>query len=108
MRLLGFWAALVLLGEALRQTVFPDQVDFATITTIVGGTVGGYITYSGAHRLLDKGTVGLEMLATVPDLETLVVPIGGGQCDRRQRCTRRADRRRWLPHPRQDPHDQAL
>ena len=52
-------------GEALRQTVFPDQVDFATITTIVGGTVGGYITYAGAHRLLDKGMTGPENLDAV-------------------------------------------
>jgi Mn2+/Fe2+ NRAMP family transporter len=53
------------LGEALRQTVFPDRVDFATITTIVGGTVGGYITYAGAHRLLDKGLTGPEHLGAV-------------------------------------------
>ena len=52
-------------GEALRQTVFPDQADFATITTIVGGTVGGYITYAGAHRLLDKGMTGPENLDAV-------------------------------------------
>ena len=52
-------------GEALRQTVFPDQVDFATMTTIVGGTVGGYITYAGAHRLLDKGLTGPENLDAV-------------------------------------------
>ena len=25
-----------------------------------------------------QGTIGLEMLAAVPDLDTLVVPIGGG------------------------------
>lgn len=52
-------------GEALRQTVLPDTIDFATITTIVGGTVGGYITYSGAHRLLDKGMVGIDNLGAV-------------------------------------------
>jgi Mn2+/Fe2+ NRAMP family transporter len=52
-------------GEALFQTFLPATVDFATITTIVGGTVGGYITYSGAHRLLDKGTVGIENLGAV-------------------------------------------
>jgi len=52
-------------GEALRQAVFPDFIDFATITTIVGGTVGGYITYSGAHRLLDKGLTGPENLGAV-------------------------------------------
>lgn len=48
------------LGEALRQTFVPDELNFATITTIVGGTVGGYITYSGAHRYLDSGHTGPE------------------------------------------------
>lgn len=52
-------------GEAFHQTFFPSTIDFATITTIVGGTVGGYITYAGAHRLLDKGTVGVENLGAV-------------------------------------------
>lgn len=52
-------------GEALRQTVWPDTINFAAITTIVGGTIGGYITYAGAHRLLDKGTVGIEALPDV-------------------------------------------
>ncbi|KQQ54024.1 hypothetical protein ASF84_19720 [Pseudomonas sp. Leaf127] len=53
------------LGEALRQSVWPDFIDFAAITTIVGGTVGGYITYAGAHRLLDRGTVGVENIDAV-------------------------------------------
>ena len=53
------------LGEALRQTVWPDEINFATITTIVGGTVGGYITYAGAHRLLDRGLVGEEHIKEV-------------------------------------------
>jgi Mn2+/Fe2+ NRAMP family transporter len=53
------------IGDALYQTILPSTIDFATITTIVGGTVGGYITYSGAHRLLDKGTVGIENLPSV-------------------------------------------
>ncbi|WP_145314861.1 NRAMP family divalent metal transporter [Pseudomonas sp. SJZ080] len=53
------------LGEALYQTVLPDQINFATITTIVGGTVGGYITYAGAHKLLDRGTTGVENLKAV-------------------------------------------
>jgi Mn2+/Fe2+ NRAMP family transporter len=52
-------------GEALRQTVWPDTVDLAAITTIIGGTVGGYITYSGAHRLLDSGTTGPEHVREV-------------------------------------------
>ncbi|GHC23955.1 membrane protein [Kushneria pakistanensis] len=52
-------------GEALRQTVMPDTINFATITTIVGGTVGGYITYAGAHRLLDRGLGGVDNVETV-------------------------------------------
>ncbi len=47
-------------GEALRQSFLPETINFATITTIVGGTVGGYITYSGAHRYLDSGKTGPE------------------------------------------------
>lgn len=52
-------------AEAFRQTFLPDTIDFVTITTIVGGTVGGYITYAGAHRLLDKGMVGVENISAV-------------------------------------------
>jgi Mn2+/Fe2+ NRAMP family transporter len=53
------------IGDALRQTVWPDEINFATITTIVGGTVGGYITYAGAHRLLDSGNAGVEHIREV-------------------------------------------
>ncbi|MFE6508641.1 NRAMP family divalent metal transporter [Nocardioides sp. NPDC057767] len=52
-------------GDALRQTFVPDTLNFATITTIVGGTVGGYITYAGAHRYLDSGLVGAEHVPAV-------------------------------------------
>lgn len=64
-------------GDALRQTVFPDVIDFPTITTIVGGTVGGYITYSGAHRLLDKGLVGEENLAAVTRASLTGIAVTG-------------------------------
>lgn len=47
-------------GDALRNAVLPEQVDFLVITTLIGGTVGGYITYAGAHRLLDSGMTGPE------------------------------------------------
>ncbi|WP_392399163.1 NRAMP family divalent metal transporter [Actinotignum urinale] len=53
------------LGEALKQTVLPDTISWATITTIVGGTVGGYITYSGAHRFLDSGEAGSDNVKSV-------------------------------------------
>lgn len=47
-------------GQALVNVVAPEQFDVVAITTIVGGTVGGYITYAGAHRMLDSGTTGPE------------------------------------------------
>ncbi len=45
-------------GTALSNAVWPDEVDFLAITTLVGGTIGGYIVYAGAHRLLDSGVTG--------------------------------------------------
>jgi Mn2+/Fe2+ NRAMP family transporter len=48
------------LGEALLRTVAPQQLGVLSILTIVGGTVGGYITFAGAHRLLDAGIAGPE------------------------------------------------
>lgn len=53
------------IGEAMRQAVLPDQIDFLAITTLIGGTVGGYITYAGAHRLVDAGISGPSQVATV-------------------------------------------
>jgi Mn2+/Fe2+ NRAMP family transporter len=47
-------------GEALKNVVLPEQVDFLAITTLVGGTIGGYIVYAGAHRLLDSGVSGAD------------------------------------------------
>jgi Mn2+/Fe2+ NRAMP family transporter len=45
-------------GTALKNVVLPDQVQFLSITTLIGGTIGGYIVYAGAHRLLDSGVSG--------------------------------------------------
>lgn len=46
--------------QALHHTLLPAKLSAAAIVTIVGGTVGGYITFSGAHRLLDAGVKGLD------------------------------------------------
>ncbi len=46
--------------DALRETVAPSTIDLVVITTLIGGTVGGYITYAGAHRALDSGLAGPE------------------------------------------------
>jgi Mn2+/Fe2+ NRAMP family transporter len=46
------------LAEALVRSVAPARLEVLSIVTIVGGTVGGYITFAGAHRLLDAGLAG--------------------------------------------------
>ncbi len=53
------------LGETLRQTVAPETIDFLVITTLIGGTVGGYIVYAGAHRLVDNGIRGKENVPAI-------------------------------------------
>lgn len=45
-------------GAALYRSFVPERVDMTAILTLVGGTVGGYISFSGAHRLLDAGMRG--------------------------------------------------
>ena len=45
-------------GEALVRMVAPTDVPFLPIITLLGGTVGGYITFAGGHRLIDAGITG--------------------------------------------------
>lgn len=52
-------------AEAVYYTVVPEKIDPIAIVTLVGGTVGGYITFAGAHRLLDAGIKGKEALSEV-------------------------------------------
>ncbi|ASS92299.1 NRAMP family divalent metal transporter [Aeribacillus pallidus] len=52
-------------GEAVVKSFVPDTIDMLAIVTLVGGTVGGYITFAGGHRLLDAGIKGKEALPEV-------------------------------------------
>lgn len=52
-------------GEALYRTVWPEKIDMMKIVTLVGGTVGGYISFAGAHRLLDAGIGGQKNISQV-------------------------------------------
>ncbi len=51
--------------EAVQHSIVPEKISMIAIVTIVGGTVGGYLTFSGAHRLLDAGIKGRENLREV-------------------------------------------
>lgn len=55
-------------GLALKETVMPSASMsdiFPAILTLLGGTVGGYITFAGAHRLIDSGITGEENLKEI-------------------------------------------
>ena len=51
--------------QAVHHTFVPEKISLLAIVTIVGGTVGGYITFSGAHRLIDAGVKGPEHIPFV-------------------------------------------
>ncbi|MBA4185530.1 MAG: divalent metal cation transporter [Acidobacteria bacterium] len=53
------------LAEAAFRTVYPETISPVAIVTLVGGTVGGYITFAGAHRLIDAGITGVDSLGQV-------------------------------------------
>lgn len=53
------------LDTALKHTFLPEKFDPVATLTLVGGTVGGYISFAGAHRLLDSGLHGENTLKEV-------------------------------------------
>ena len=55
-------------GDALKNTFIPAAPwgDLqGAILTLLGGTVGGYITFAGAHRLVDAGVTGEGSLSEI-------------------------------------------
>jgi Mn2+/Fe2+ NRAMP family transporter len=52
------------MGEVVQRTFYPSTINFTSIVTLVGGTVGGYITFAGAHRLLESKT-GVPVMSEV-------------------------------------------
>jgi Mn2+/Fe2+ NRAMP family transporter len=59
------FAAAPPMKDAVLHTFVPEKFSLVAIITIVGGTVGGYLTFSGAHRLLDAGIRGREHMKVV-------------------------------------------
>jgi len=51
--------------SAIEHSFFPEKISALAIVTLVGGTVGGYISFSGGHRLLDAGIKGVSALPDV-------------------------------------------
>ena len=53
------------LAEAAYRTIWPEKINVNMIVTLVGGTVGGYISFAGAHRLLDANVRGISAIPQV-------------------------------------------
>lgn len=57
-------------GDDLRRLFNP-------VITIIGGTVGGYVMFSGAHRMLDAGISGTERIREISRASVFGILITG-------------------------------
>src|SRR5699024_9591887 len=64
-------------GEAVANTFKPEIIDMFAIVTLAGGSVGGYITFAGGHRLLDAGIKGIESLPKVTKSSVFGIVVTG-------------------------------
>lgn len=64
-------------GEAVVRTFVPEEFGWLAILTLVGGTVGGYITFAGGHRLIDAGITGQENLKKITTSSVTGILITG-------------------------------
>ncbi|MBL0131284.1 MAG: divalent metal cation transporter [Chitinophagaceae bacterium] len=53
------------IGKAIQHSFWPEKIDLRMIVALVGGTVGGYISFAGAHRLLDANIKGKAAIPQV-------------------------------------------
>jgi Mn2+/Fe2+ NRAMP family transporter len=59
------WEAKPPVTKAIQHTVWPEKINISMIVALVGGTVGGYISFAGAHRLLDANIKGTAVIKKV-------------------------------------------
>jgi Mn2+/Fe2+ NRAMP family transporter len=62
---------------ALLHSFLPQKIDTNAILTLVGGTVGGYISFAGAHRLLDANVKGVNVLRQVNRSSVTAILLAG-------------------------------
>src|SRR5207302_4273993 len=51
--------------QAVHHTFIPEKRSAVAIVAIVGGSAGRYITFSGAHRLMDAGDKGKDQIRQI-------------------------------------------
>ncbi|MFF0905292.1 UNVERIFIED_CONTAM: hypothetical protein RF653_16600 [Kocuria sp. CPCC 205316] len=64
-------------GLGLDALLALDPTWGGIITTLVGGTVGGYITYAGAHRIVDAGITGVESVKQISRSSVMSIVLTG-------------------------------
>lgn len=64
-------------GEAVVNAFKPEVIDVFAIVTLVGGSVGGYITFAGGHRLIDAGVKGPKYLSQVTNSSIIGIGVTG-------------------------------
>ena len=64
-------------AEAMHRAISPERINILMIVTIIGGTVGGYISFAGAHRLIDAGIKGKEHIRQVTNASVSGIFITG-------------------------------
>lgn len=62
-------------GEVIIRTVVPNKFEFLPMITLIGGSVGGYITFAGGHRLLQGGMKGIEAVNNATKSATLGIVV---------------------------------
>ncbi|MCA0362911.1 MAG: divalent metal cation transporter [Bacteroidetes bacterium] len=60
-----------------KGTFWPGKFDVKSTLTLIGGTVGGYISFAGAQKLLDSKTTGLENLSSISKSATMGILTTG-------------------------------
>jgi len=64
-------------GEAVVRTFAPTKFEFLPLVTLVGGTVGGYITFAGGHRLIEGNMRGLDAVKEATKSAVFGIVIAG-------------------------------
>ncbi|ADL08576.1 NRAMP family divalent metal transporter [Thermosediminibacter oceani] len=65
------------IGEVAVRTFAPTQFDFLPMITLIGGTVGGYITFAGGHRLIEGNMKGIKAVSEATKSAVLGIVVAG-------------------------------
>lgn len=65
------------MGQVIKGTFMPENPGslIFPIITLLGGSVGGYITFAGGHRLIDAGIIGEENLKDITKSSILGISV---------------------------------